>query len=156
MKVKIGGLVENIDLTMYRLTTVQDEPGAAGEILQKFAENKVNLEYITESSTVKGYAVMAICVDLQMAEKIDKIFLQNKSISDQLSIKKEEHVSVIGIYGPHFREKPILAAQFCQTLGKSGINILGLSSSISSISAVILDEESEMARDAILQVFELP
>ncbi len=156
MKIKIGGLVENRDLTMYRLTTVQDEPGAAGEILQAFAENKVNMEYITESSTVKGYAIMAICVELQMADKIDQILLQNESISEQLSIKKEEHVSVIGIYGPHFREKPRLAARFCQTLGKAGINILGLSSSISSISAVIINEELDFARDALLQVFELP
>jgi aspartokinase len=73
-----------------------------------------------------------------------------------MNIKRVEQVSVIGIYGPHFREKPRLAAYFCQTLGKAGINILGLSSSISSISAVIVNDQLELARDALLKVFELP
>ena len=156
MKVKIGGLVENRNLTLYRLTTVSDQPGAAGEILQAFAVNKVNLEYLTESSTVKGFAVMAICVNVQMAAIIDRIFYSDKKYSETLSIKKEENVSVIGIYGPHFKEKPQLAAKFCQILGQAGINILGLSSSISSISAVIANDELEDARNALLKVFELP
>jgi aspartokinase len=156
MKIKIGGLVENPDLTLYRLTSVYDEPGAAGEILQAFADNKVNLEYLTESSTVKGYAVMAICVNIRMAAVIDRIIYSDKKYSESLNIKKEEHVSVIGIYGPHFKEKPQLAAIFCQTLGKADINILGLSSSISSISAIIANHELEAARTSLLKVFELP
>lgn len=156
MKIKIGGLVENRDLTLYRMTSVKDRPGTAGEILHAFAENEVNLEYITESSTANDFAVMAICVNLKMAAKIDKIFQANPNLAKQLNIKKEKQVSVIGIYGPHFREKPRLAAGFCQILGKAGINILGLSSSISSISAVILNDDLEKARDTILNEFELP
>ena len=73
-----------------------------------------------------------------------------------MDIRKVEKVSVIGIYGPHFREKPRLAAKFCQVLGNAGINILGLSSSISSICAVIVNDELESARDSLLEAFELP
>ena len=156
MKIKIGGLVENRDLTLFRFTSIRDEPGAAGEILQEFAENQVNLEYLTESSTVKGFAVMAICVDIHMAEIIDKILSSDIDYSESVDIQKVEDVSVIGIYGPHFREKPILTAMFCQVLGHADINILGLSSSISSISAVIGNEQLEKAHDALLNVFELP
>ncbi len=156
MITKIGGLVENRDLTLFRLTSVKDQPGAAGEVLNAFAEHGVNLEYITESSTVNGFAVMTICVRVQMAEKIDTIFYSKKQYSEQLNIKKVEHVSVIGIYGPHFREKPRLAAKFCQILGRAGINILGLSSSISSVCAIITDQDLSPARKALLNVFELP
>ena len=31
MKIKIGGLVENRDLTLFRFTSIKDEPGAAGD-----------------------------------------------------------------------------------------------------------------------------
>ena len=156
MKIKIGGLVENQNLTLYRMTSVMDQPGTAGDILNAFATNDVNLEYITESSTANGYAVMAICVNLKMSEKIDKLFQSNPDLAEKLNIIKEKQVSIIGIYGPHFREKPRLAAGFCQNLGKAGINILGLSSSISSICAVILNKDLDKARDTILEVFELP
>jgi len=155
-KFKIGGLVENPDLTMYHLTAVRDQPGAAGEVLIAFAEKHVNLEYITESSTTDGLAVMAICVRRQLAAPIDEYLLHNVDIQKKLSISKIEDVSVLGIYGPHFREKPSLAAHFCQILGKTDINILGLSSSISSMCAVIRNNEVEKARSALLEVFELP
>ena len=156
MKIKIGGLVKNADLTLYRMTAVQDQPGQAGRILKVFAENQVNLEYITEASTDKGYAVMAVCVSRKMADKIDQIFASDSAFAKTLNIKKIENISVIGIYGPHFREKPALAARFCSRLGKAEINILGLSSSISSIAAVIRNEDLVPAVGALLDVFELP
>ena len=42
---KIGGLVENSDLTMYRITSIKDEPGAAAEILKLFAQEKISLHF---------------------------------------------------------------------------------------------------------------
>jgi aspartokinase len=153
---KIGGMVENNYLTLYRLTSVEDRPGAAGSILKLFAESDVTLEYITESSVSGDKAVMSICVKAEMDDMIDQILREQQDLSVSMAIKKVENVSVVGIYGPHFREKPKLAAKFCMILGRAGVNILGLSSSISSISAVILSVELDRAKDAILKEFELP
>jgi aspartokinase len=125
-------------------------------VLNAFAEKQVNLEYITETSTTDGLAVMGICVNRAMASRIDAYLAGNAGIRKKLNITRIENVSVLGIYGPHFREKPNLAARFCQILGNSGVNILGLSSSISSICAVIRDDEIAKARSALLEVFELP
>ena len=70
---KIGGLVENIDLTMYRITSIEDRPGAAGEILKLFAKENVRLQYITESSAPEDTAVMTLCVNVKEAKSIDHI-----------------------------------------------------------------------------------
>lgn len=153
---KIGGLVENSDLSMYRITSIKDEPGAAAEILKLFAEEKISLQYITESTIPGATAVMSLCVDAEQAVRIDKLFVQNDKIVKQINIKKISNVSVLGIYGPHFRDKPVLAAMFCRILGNAGINILGLSSSISSISSIIDSKQLVNAKNALLQEFELP
>jgi len=153
---KIGGMVENNYLTLYRLTSVEDRPGSAGTILKLFAQSNVTLEYITESSAADGKAVMAICVKAEMDDLMDQILHAQQDLSTMVTIKKIENVSVLGIYGPHFREKPKLAAKFCTILGRAGVNILGLSSSISSISAVIDSVELDSAKEALLQEFELP
>ena len=153
---KIGGLVENSDLTMYRVTSIKDEPGAAAEILKLCAQEKISLQYITESSVPGHTAVMAICVMASEENAIDALFQKNKNILRRIIIKKIKKVSLIGIYGPHFREKPILAAKFCKLLGEAGINILGLASSISSISSVISTDQLASAKSALLQEFELP
>ena len=153
---KIGGLVENKDLSMYRITSIKDEPGAAAEILKLFANKKISLQYITESSIPGDTAVMTLCVEAGRTAKIDKLFVKNDQIKKQIKITKIDNVCVIGIYGPHFRDKPVLAAMFCKILGEAEINILGISSSISSISAVILANQLKMAKKVLLKKFELP
>ena len=153
---KIGGLVENSDLTMFRVTSIKDEPGAAAEILKLFAHKKISLQYITESNIPGATAVMTLCVEAGRADKIDKLFAKHDQIMKQIKIKKIDDVSVIGIYGPHFRDKPVLAAMFCKILGDAGINILGISSSISSISTVIVSSQLKNAKKALLKKFELP
>jgi aspartokinase len=152
----IGGLVENSDLTMYRITSIKDEPGAAAEILKLFAQEQISLQYITESNIPGDTAVMTLCVASGEEESIDQLFSKYDQITKQIKITKIANVSVIGIYGPHFRDKPILAAMFCKLLGDAGINILGLASSISSISSIILTDQLPNAKAALFEEFELP
>jgi aspartokinase len=153
---KIGGIVENNNLTLYRMISLKDQPGSAGSILKIFAQNNINIEYITESSTSGDLAVMAICVKSDKSEKLDSLLSEQELMYNKLNIIKIEQVSVLGIYGPHFREKPFLAAKFCMILGLADVNILGLSSSISSISSVIKSEEVPVAKEALLKEFDLP
>jgi aspartate kinase len=153
---KIGGIVENHDLTLYRITSLIDEPGAAGAVLKIFAQNNINIEYISESSAANGSAVMAICIKSNVSDKLDKLLQADKVLLGHLKIKKIEYVMALGIYGPHFREKPFLAAKFCMILGDANVNILGISSSISSISVIIKSSEVELAKKALLKEYELP
>ena len=153
---KIGGLVENMGLTMYRITSIEDRPGAAGEILKLFAKENVRLQYITESSAPEDTAVMTLCVNAKEAEIIDKLFNKNKKLIQHIKITRVPDVSVIGIYSPHFREKPVLPTKFCKILGRAGINIMAISSSISSISSVIKSDQISNAKKALLKEFQLP
>lgn len=153
---KIGGLVENQNLTLYCITSIEDKPGSAAEILKLFAEENIKLQYITESSIPGDRAVMSLCADIRQAEKIDEWLDKNQKLVIQVKITKLDDVSIVGIYGPHFRDKPILPAKFCKILGDAGINILGISSSISSISSIIDSGQLEKAKTALLKFFELP
>jgi len=153
---KIGGMVENTGLIMYKISALEDLPGAAGEILKFFAEKNLNLEYITESGITDGKASMTLCVKELVGNQIDQYLEKQKDFKEKLNIHKTGKVCVLGVYGPHFREKPSIAARFCTLLGKADVNILGLSSSISSICGIIKSKELEKAKKAILKGFELP
>jgi len=153
---KIGGMIERSDLTLYRFTSIQDRPGIAGAVLRLFAEKEVNLEFITESNCAEGTAVISICIASDNVDSIDKILHERPEILSSLNISKVENVSMLGIYGPHFREKPAIAAKFCLLMGSSQINILGISSSISSVVCIIKNKEVEIAKNVLLDVFELP
>ncbi len=153
---KIGGILENSNLAFYRIIIKKDQPGAAGSILKFYAQRKINLEYITESGTENGSAVMAICIKDSFVPEVDKFVLENQDKIKDLQIIKTENVSTLGIYGPHFREKHSIAARFCMLLGTAGVDIFGISSSISSVCCVIKTSQLETGRASILKYFELP
>ena len=148
---KISGLIERSGITYYSVTSLSDKPGDAAELLKLFALEHINLEYITESTSNGSGAVLAFCVDTVDAFKIDRILSGHKA-----KIKKMVDACFIGVYGPHFREKPTIAARFCSILGKNNINIFGISSSISSIACIIMASDLKMAKRSLLSVFELP
>lgn len=155
MKIKIGGIVDQQNLTMYGITSLKDRPGSAAKVLTLLAKENINIEYITEGGCKNDSATMIFCVNSESAAKVDEIIKKNIEEHSQ-KIRKCEYVCILGVYGPHFREKPAIAAHFCQTLGEVGVNILGLSSSISTISAIIDIRERDKALKALMNVFELP
>jgi len=154
--IKIGGMIKKENLTLYRFSDLLDKPGTAAKILKFFGEKKLNLEYITETSASDGTAAMTICVEKKISDQIDLFLQNNQDIVNSLNIVKTENVSIIGVYGPHFREKPAIASTFCALIGEAGVNILSLSSSISSISCIIEGTQLETAEFALLKYFSLP
>lgn len=153
---KIGGILENTKLALYKITTLEDEPGVAGAILKFYAQRNINLEYITESGSLDGKAYMAVCIKDSFVPEVDQFMNVHADRIKNYKIIKVEDVSTISIYGPHFREKHSIAARFCSLLGAHGINILGMSSSVSSICAIVKTEQLQIARQALLKRFELP
>ena len=152
---KIGGLVEQGNLVMYTVASLSDQPGVAGHVLNILAEAQINLEFITEISYRDNSAVMSFCIDADYMDTADKLIHKNVEVKS-LKISKIEYVSILGVYGPHFREKPGIAAIFCSILGESDVNILGISCSISTISCIIDVRDIEKAKTILLSRFELP
>jgi len=153
---KIGGMIEVGNLTLYRFSDVLDKPGTAAQILEFFGEKRLNLEYITETSASDGTAAMTVCVVDKIGERIDEFLKNHRELVESMHIVKTENVSIIGVYGPHFREKPAIASTFCALIGKASVNILSLSSSISSISCIIDSQQMSTAKSALLKYFSLP
>jgi aspartokinase len=154
--IKVSGMIEVENLTLYGFSELADKPGSAAKILKLFGEKKLNLEYITETSASDGTAAMTVCVEKKISDQIDIFLRNNQELVNSLRIVKTENVSIIGIYGPHFREKPTIAFTFCTLIAEAGINILSLSSSISSILCIIDRSKLETAKSALLKYFSLP
>ena len=66
------------------------------------------------------------------------------------------NVSLLSIFGPDFRERPNIAGVFFSALAAQGINILAVSTSISTLSCLIDGDRLDDAVAAICDVFELP
>ncbi|MDD5062275.1 MAG: ACT domain-containing protein [Candidatus Marinimicrobia bacterium] len=152
-KIIIGGMIELRDLMMFSVLALPDQPGSAGRVLTYFGQNGISVDFITESSNLEGTADLTFCIGRQNKSIITQTLQDLKTIIQAKDYRVTEPVAIVSFYGPHFREKPAIAGKICQTLGAAGINILGISTSISSISCVVYDNQVNTVHQAIAASF---
>ena len=155
-KISIGGMIELRDLMMVSIFSFPDQPGSAGKVLTYFGQRGISVDFITESRNLEGSADLIFCINQKYKSHITQTFQELSAIIPIKDTKITEPVAIISFYGPHFREKPAIAGTICQTLGEAGINILGISTSISSVSCVINEHQVDAARQAITANFNFP
>lgn len=155
-KITIGGIIEQRDLMMISVFSVPNLPGSAGRVLNYFGKKGINVDFIIESSNSEGLADLNFCINLCHKPKIDQMFGDLAKIITIKNTKITEPVFIVSFYGPHFREKPAIAGKICQLLGEASVNILAISTSISSICCVIHNDQLSATRKAILENFDYP
>ncbi|MBU0529294.1 ACT domain-containing protein [bacterium] len=155
-KILIGGILQARSNTMLKIVGLPNKPGFAGKILTKLGRANINLHFIAEGEDAQGFGNMTICIAPEDAPKAFKIIISEKNGDNKHSVEEIPNISSLTVYGPHFREKPIICGEMCSALGEANVNILGISTSISSICCLIKDEDFDRAYDALLSVFDLP
>ncbi len=155
-KILIGGILQAKNYTMLKIVGLPNKPGFAGQILTKLGRANINLHFIAEGEDAQGFANMTICIYPKEAKKAVEIIKSQKNGNKKQSVEVIPNIASLTVYGPHFREKPAISGEMCSTLGKANVNILGISTSISSVCCLIKDEEYYRAYDALLKVFQLP
>jgi len=155
-KITIGGIIESRNLIMISILSAPNQPGIAGKILTYLGNQTINVEFITESGNASGGADISFCIHSDFRAQILNHLDELKNLVQAQISKWIDNVAILTIYGPHFREKPAVAGRMCAALGSFGINILGISTSISSVSCVIDNAKIELAKTALMQFFQLP
>jgi aspartokinase len=141
---------------MVSIHSAPNQPGIAGKVLGLLGKNGINIEFITESCNIEGCADISFCFKSYHKEKVKQLLAELRRSVKFHGEKWFEEVAMIGIYGPHFREKPFIAGLLCSALGEGEVNILGISTSISTVSCIIDNDKIDEAKEAILTKFELP
>jgi aspartokinase len=141
---------------MLKVVGLPNKPGFAGKVLTKLGRANINLHFIAEGEDAQGYANMTICVTPEDSNKAVEIIKSQKNGGKNQNVQEISHISSITVYGPHFREKPAISGEMCSALGNASINILGISTSISSVCCLIKDSDFDNAYESLLKVFELP
>lgn len=155
-KILIGGILHNHNYTMLKVVGLPNKPGFAGKIFTKLGRANINLHFIAESEDSNGLGNMTICVNPENAKEAIQIIETQKDKDQNQHVEEIPHISTITVYVPHFREKPAVSGEMCSALGKANVNILGISTSISSVCCLIKDTDFDSAYSSLLKVFELP
>jgi aspartate kinase len=155
-KVKVGGIMASTGLATVSVLSLPDRPEVAGAVLHALGKRSINIEFIVHNLDLQGSGNMTFCIDQKDLEAALEALEGVKPLIDARGISYHPHVAVISVFGPHFREKPMISGLMFNALGTTGICVLAISTSISSCSCVIQAERIEDAVRALHETFEAP
>lgn len=155
-KVKIGGIIEHTELSLISIENIPDRPGIAGLTFQALSHRGINVEFVMHCLNQKGQSQIILCVSHSKSDEALAVLHELKSKIGDPELYINSDIAVVSIFGPHFRERPGIAGTFFSALYSKGINIMGISTSISTCSCVILSSELSKAVEAIGEAFEIP
>jgi aspartate kinase len=155
-KVKIGGIMSSGGLSMVGVMSTPDRRGVASAILSRLAYRGINVHFIVQCVDLKSRDHLVLCVgrgDLSLAlEALDSVRAE-VGAEEVISIPE---VGIVSVFGPDFRQRPGIAAQTFEALASERVDILAISTSISTVSCVVGEEAVDGAVEALGQVFAMP
>jgi len=155
-KIKAGGMIQNIGLAQVGVMAVPDRPGVAGAILNTLAQAGVNVQFIVQLLDLDDTAHVVFCV---AQDDLAKALALLSDVKDKIGAQQGTHkgdVAIVSIFGPDFRERPGVAGAMFNALASADVNILSISTSISTVSCAVDLDEVDAAMEALREAFDLP
>jgi len=155
-RIKVGGIIQLRDLSLVSMLAAPDRPGLAAAVFTALGTARLNAQFIVQSIDSSNESHVHFCV---ASEDTDQCLQLLEPVANSIGAKRlieRRPVSLISIFGPDFRERPGIAGTALGALGRAGVNILAVSTSISTVSCVIDDADHDSAVAALHTVFALP
>ncbi len=155
-KIRIGGIMQNAHLALLNVTAVPDRPGIAAAILSGLGERGINVQFIVQCIDHTDRDQVSLCVDRDDLPAAQAVVERIAPELDAGKVVTSPEVAIVSIFGPDFRERPGIAGAMFDALADKEINIMAISTSISTVSCVIQSKELETALNSLRDTFDLP
>jgi aspartate kinase len=155
-KIRIGGIMQNAHLSLLNVTAVPDRPGIAAAILNGLGSRSINVQFIVQCIDQNQRDQVALCVDRDDLDSAYEIVDRLAPELDAGKVTSLPEAAIVSIFGPDFRERPGIAGTMFLALAERDINILAVSTSISTVSCVIHADDLEDALIGLRGTFDLP
>jgi aspartate kinase len=155
-KTKIGGIMKSPYLSEVSVLGIPSRPGTAAAILGALGEEGINVQFVVQCLDADAQDHVVFCVSQDDLDEALEIVNAIKDHVEASSVTYNRSVATISIFGPDFRERPAIAGTMFRALASRGINILAISTSISTVSCVIDAEHLSEAVTSVSETFDLP
>lgn len=155
-KVKAGGIIRNEHLAKIGVLSAPDRPGLARDVLRALGDKDINVEFIVQCIDLANNSHIVLCVREGDLDTALAALQPVRSKVKAEEITSQRNMAVVSIFGPDFRERPAIAARVFEAMASAGINIMAISTSISTVSCLIDGARVDDAVVALREHFELP
>ncbi len=155
-KMKAGGIIRNERLAKIGVMGAPDRCGLASDVLCALSRADTNVEFIVQCADLEGHSHIVLCVREDRLEDAMQALGSLKTELQAGEITQQRNVALVSVFGPDFRERPAIAASVFQALAAVGINIMAISTSISTVSCLIDGGRLDDAVVSLREHFDLP
>jgi aspartokinase len=155
-RIEAGGLIYKEHVGMVGLIGIPTHPGIGGRYFSKLADSGIHVELIVNLFDGDKYDHILVCVDRKDLDAAMEITQIIHDVVGSQSIIHDPQVALVCISSLDFEESQVIAGHMFKTLGDHNINIQGISTSVSSVTCMIHQDDLEEALSVLHQAFILP
>ena len=138
------------------LTGIADRPGTVAAAISPIAEAGIQVDMIVHAATPNtGSSDLTFTVPRASLAQAIAVIEQRKTDIGYGALIHEDNVAKISIVGVGIRSNPALAAKMFEVLAEREINLLAVSASEIKVSALIAEDELELAVRVLHTAFAL-
>jgi aspartate kinase len=153
----MGGKIRIIhsgNVARVTLHSVPDEPGIAARIFSLLGNHGISVELISQTSAKTKHTDISFAVVKIDLGQVVSLFQRIKDSIGAKNISFDRHMAMISVYGSDLGTQSGIAGQIFSALAAKGVNIEMISTSLSSITCVVAEKNSNAALEALNSLFE--
>ena len=142
----IAGIAADRNEARITLTGIADAPGTVAATISPIAEAGIQVDMIVHAATPNtGSSDLTFTVPRASLAQAISVIEQRKDAIGYSDLVQDPSVAKVSIVGVGIRSNPALAAKMFETLAERRINLLAVSTSEIKVSALIAEDELELA-----------
>jgi aspartokinase len=150
-RLKIYDILYNENLCQIKLTIKNT---SLASLFERLGKRDIKIKFFAFHQSLNEISQLTFCIkksDLKTTQKIlTEIPLEEKDIHI------DPRVGMVAIYGPHFVEKPGIIDMMHRAVFSQGINILAISTTVSTSFFIIHSSDVARAVICLNEMFEIP
>ncbi|MFL6773749.1 MAG: aspartate kinase [Sphingomicrobium sp.] len=142
----IAGIAADRNEARITLTGVPDQPGTVAQVITPIAEAGIQVDMIVHAATPDtGASDLTFTVPRASLAQAMAVIEQRKANIGYRDLVHDDAVAKVSIVGVGIRSNPQLAAKMFEVLAERQINLLAVSSSEIKVSALIAEDQLDLA-----------
>ncbi|MBP7867372.1 MAG: hypothetical protein KA419_15665 [Acidobacteria bacterium] len=152
---KASGILRIQELGQLEAVSTSNPGQFTGLILDQLYEHGINVQFAAEVLAPDSRHLLTLCVEAGEVNRVAGLWEAGKDRLHLESYRTRPEVTVLAVYGPHFRERPGAACVAYQALIRAGVPVFAISTSFSAIAFVLDRKDVEKGLDSLLSAFDL-
>ena len=149
--IRIYDIVQQSDLDLWSLTVDQSDLGDLGAALITLGQSEIRIPFVIALPSPEDRLNFSFCLPGGQEPQIRAVF---SSHLGDVQPAHHSQVAALYIHGPHFGDRYGIANTLIRALESSGVSLLALGCTVSSISAIIKEADLAAAVQTLEATFQ--